>query len=235
VPVQSDPGVADAAPLRKDAERNRQRILATAAEVFADRGLDVSMDDIAAEAGVGVGTVYRRFPSKQALVDALFEQKISAVVAAAERAAAAPDAFDGLLDFIWTAAGMHARDQGLHQVLATAEFGGQTMESVRVRLTPIMSELVRRAREQGRLRSDFAVSDLGPIMVMANAVALHTRPAGAEVWRRHLQMLLDGLRADGPQTPLQVPALTESQVAALCEPPPPHQPHIEAPARPADR
>ena len=65
-------------PLRSDAERNRQRILAAAAEVFAERGLDVSLDDIAAAAGVGVGTVYRRFPDKDALIDALFEEKIAA-------------------------------------------------------------------------------------------------------------------------------------------------------------
>ena len=232
MPVQS---TSDAAPLRKDAERNRQRILAAAAEAFAEWGLDVSMDDIAAQAGVGVGTVYRRFPSKEALVDALFEQKISAVVDAAEQAAAAPDAFDGLVGFIWTAARMHAQDLGLHQVLATAVFGGETMESLRLQLTPIMSGLVERAREQGRLRPDFAVSDLGPIMVMTNAVALQTRPAGSEVWRRHLQMLLDGLRADGPQTPLPVPAMTESQVAALCESPPRRHLHVEPPARAADR
>ena len=70
-------------PLRADAERNRRRILAAAAEVFADRGLDVSLDDIAAAAGVGVGTVYRRFPNKDSLIDALFEEKMGRVIALA--------------------------------------------------------------------------------------------------------------------------------------------------------
>src|SRR5215207_11651643 len=73
-------------PLRADAERNRARILAAAAEVFAERGLDVSLDDIAAHAGVGVGTVYRRFPDKEALIDALCEDKIDRAVALADDA-----------------------------------------------------------------------------------------------------------------------------------------------------
>ena len=67
-------------PLRKDAERNRQRILAAAAEVFTERGLEATLDDVARHAGVGVGTVYRRFPDKAALADALFEERIDALV-----------------------------------------------------------------------------------------------------------------------------------------------------------
>ena len=77
-------------PLRKDAERNRQRILAAAGELFAERGLGVTLDDIARHAGVGVGTVYRRYPDKEVLIDALFEQRIEALCAVAERGARRP-------------------------------------------------------------------------------------------------------------------------------------------------
>src|SRR5688500_1594373 len=87
-------------PLRADAERNRARILAAAAEVFAERGLDVSLDDIAAHAGVGVGTVYRRFPDKDALIDALFEDKIDRVVALADDALEIEDPWEGFTTFM---------------------------------------------------------------------------------------------------------------------------------------
>src|ERR1700730_8059433 len=87
-------------PLRQDAERNRLRILQAAREVFADRGLDASLDQIAVHAGVGVGTVYRRFPDKDALIDALFEERIGEVAAAGQDALAAPDPWQGLVDFL---------------------------------------------------------------------------------------------------------------------------------------
>ena len=88
---------APSRPLRKDAERNRQRILAAAAEVFAARGLDVTLDDIAAHAGVGVGTVYRRFTDKDELIDAVFERQLDPVAALASDSLGSPDACDGLI------------------------------------------------------------------------------------------------------------------------------------------
>src|SRR4051794_16247958 len=83
--------------LRRDAERNRQRILAAAADAFARGGLAVTMDEIARHAGVGVGTVYRRFPDKELLIDALFEQRIEELVALAVAARDEPDPFVGLV------------------------------------------------------------------------------------------------------------------------------------------
>src|SRR5689334_7783557 len=86
-------------PLRKDAARNRELILETAAEVFAEQGLDAGYDEIARRAGIGVGTVYRRFPERSELVQALFESRIDEMVAIGEQAAAIPDAWEGLTWF----------------------------------------------------------------------------------------------------------------------------------------
>src|ERR1700694_3164569 len=97
-------------PLRRDAARNRLRILQAAREVFADRGLDASLDQIAAHAGVGVGTVYRRFPDKDALIDALFEERIGEIAAAAQRALSAPDPWEGLIGFLQQGKALRARD-----------------------------------------------------------------------------------------------------------------------------
>src|ERR1700722_6347926 len=87
-------------PLRRDAEQNRQRILRAAAEVFTTRGLQATLDDVARQAGGGVGTVYRRFPDKDSLVEALFEERIQAVADLAEKALAEPDSWDGLVSFL---------------------------------------------------------------------------------------------------------------------------------------
>ena len=93
-----------ARPLRRDAERNRQRILQAASEVFTERGLDVSLDEVARYAGVGVGTVYRRFRTKEDLVEALFVDRIEEVAALAEEAARAADPWSGLACFMEEAA-----------------------------------------------------------------------------------------------------------------------------------
>ena len=98
--VEESNGARPGRLLRADAERNRQRILAAAAELFTERGLEPSLDDVARHAGVGVGTVYRRFPDKASLADALFDERIDALVALAEQAQAEPDAWAALVSFL---------------------------------------------------------------------------------------------------------------------------------------
>src|SRR5829696_8551949 len=106
-------------PLRADAERNRARILAAATEVFAERGLDVTLDDIAAHAGLGVGTVYRRFADREALVEALFDERMQATIARLNAALQAPaeDAWEALVGVIRETCEAFARDRGLRQVM----------------------------------------------------------------------------------------------------------------------
>src|SRR5215216_5907506 len=110
-------------PLRADAERNRERILAAAAMVFAEHGLDVSLDDIAAAAGVGVGTVYRRFPDKDALIDALFEDKIDGAVQLASDALEIEDPWEGLVTFMRGMCRMQAEDRGFKDALLSRDRG----------------------------------------------------------------------------------------------------------------
>ena len=102
---------APARTLRKDAERNRQRILEAAAEVFTERGFEATLDDVARHAGVGVGTVYRRFPDKGSLADALFMERIDRLVGMAEHTQDQPDAWAALVSFLENAAGMLAGDR----------------------------------------------------------------------------------------------------------------------------
>src|SRR5215813_10673364 len=107
----------DERPLRKDAARNRERILAAAAEVFAERGLHVTLDDIARHAGVGVGTVYRRFADKDALIDALFDERLAQFSRLAEEALACDSPFTGFELFLSSALEQQAADRGLRELV----------------------------------------------------------------------------------------------------------------------
>jgi AcrR family transcriptional regulator len=200
-------------PLRRDAERNRLRILQAAREVFADRGFDASLDQIAAHAGVGVGTVYRRFPDKDALIDALFEDRIGEVAAAGQRALAAPDPWQGLVDFLQQTNALLARDRGLKQALLSR--GAHKTEHAREKIVPIATELVTRAQQAGTLRADLDPLDLPVIQLMVSAIAEFTREVSPELWQRALTIIIDGL-ATTRQTPTPLPGkpLDRDQLAA---------------------
>ena len=155
-----EPCAAPVRPLRRDAARNRQRVLKAASEVFTERGLDVSLDEVARHAGVGVGTVYRRFRTKEDLVEALFVDRIEAVAALAEDAAEAPDPWTGLAHFMEQAAEMLAGDSGLRQLLMFATYGGDRVRYARQRNAPVVTKLVERVQAAGQLRSDLQPTDI---------------------------------------------------------------------------
>lgn len=204
-------------PLRRDAERNRLRILEAAREVFAERGFDASLDQVAAHAGVGVGTVYRRFPDKDALIDALFEERIGDVAAAGQRALGASDPWEGIIDFVRYASAVQARDRGLRQALLSR--GADKTERAREKMIPIMTELVTRAQQAGSLRADLDPLDLPLVDLMVSTVADRTREVSPEIWQRALTIIMDGL-ATSRETPTPLPGkpLDRDQLAALAGP-----------------
>jgi AcrR family transcriptional regulator len=213
---EDHPGPEDCAgmvrPLRRDAERNRQRILKAASEVFTERGLDVSLDEVARHAGVGVGTVYRRFGTKEDLVEALFLDRIEEVAALAEEAAEASDPWSALVRFMEQAAEMLAGDLGLRQLLMFATYGRDRVWYARQRNAPLVSRLVERAQAAGQLRPDLRPTDIPFIIFVLTEAAHFARQTSPEIWRRYLTLVLDGLRPqrDGV-TPLPVPALNPDE------------------------
>jgi len=213
---QSEPGpgegIQPVRPLRRDAERNRERILKAASEVFTERGLDVSLDEVARHAGVGVGTVYRRFRTKEDLVEALFVDRIEEVAALAEKATHAPDPWSGLTGFMEEAATMLARDLGLRQMMMFATYGGDKVRYARERNQPLVTKLVERAQAAGQLRSDLRPTDIPFILFVLTEAAQLARPVSPEIWRRYLTVVLDGLRPERADvTPLPVPALLPAE------------------------
>jgi AcrR family transcriptional regulator len=205
----------DRRPLRADAARNRERILQAASEVFADRGLDATLDDVARNAGVGVATVYRRFPNKEALVEALFEEAVNEMVDLAVEAAGAEDSWEGLASFVERVTQMQVEDRGLRDVILHGTYGRNRVARAKERIVPPASRLIERAQRDGHLRPDFATSDMPMIELMVSSVAEYTPDAAPDLWRRYLGIILDGLRTSR-STPANLPpapSAEETEVA----------------------
>jgi len=208
----STPPANQERPLRRDAERNRQLILEAAREAFADEGLSVTLDEIGRRAGVGVGTVYRRFPEKKLLIDALFEDRINELVAVAEECLEFADPWDGLVGYLERAIEAHACDRGLKEVALSGAHGLERVNRARELIFPLVIRLVARAQADGTLRPDVSPTDLPLLQLMLGALSESTRNVDPEVWRRYLRIVTDGLRTnrDAPN-PLAQPALTPEQ------------------------
>jgi AcrR family transcriptional regulator len=201
-------------PLRKDAERNRQRVLDAAREVFAERGLGVSLDDIAKHAGVGVGTVYRRFPDKEQLIDALFEDRVGEILSAASESLEMKDPWQAVARFLERALELQVEDRALKELLLSTSEAHARIDRARERIEPVIVSLLERAQRAGVLRADLAVSDLLLLQHAIGEVADYSRDAAPEVWRRTLVIALDGMRPDRRRTtPMPVPPLDDEQIS----------------------
>jgi AcrR family transcriptional regulator len=199
---------APSRPLRKDAARNRELLIAAAREVFAERGLEASLDDVAHRAGLGIGTAYRHFPNKYELAKAIFAQAIDEIIELAERAVAMDDPWDGIVSFMEGTAEAQSADRGLREVLLGVH-DDELVTQVNDRLSAPLRDLVRRAKRSGALRKDAEATDLGLAVMMLCMVADITGDVAPRLWRRYLPILLDGLR---PGAKLPVPPIGEDDL-----------------------
>jgi AcrR family transcriptional regulator len=199
-------------PLRADAQRNRDRLVAAGREVFAERGFDASLDDVAHHAGVGVGTAYRRFPNKEALIDEIFEERVTEILDSLERALDMEDAWIGLQQFITELLEFQASDRGLKQAFHESSEGRDRIRCAKERFIPLLSSLVDRAKAQGTLRSDATTTDILIGTLMIGAVVDATHDVDPDAWRRYLTFALDGFAAQpGQLSGPVVPSLTPEQ------------------------
>src|SRR6478735_590634 len=196
--------IATSRPLRKDAARNRELLLVAAREVFAERGLDASLDDVARRAGLGVGTAYRHFANKYELARAIFAQAVDDIVALAERGARSDDPWAGIVGFVEGAAAAQTADRGLREVLSGVHDPDE-LDEINARLAGPLAEMVARAKADGVLRPCVEPTDIGMVVLMLCAVGDIAGDVAPRLWRRYLGLLLDGLRA-GPD--LEVPAIS---------------------------
>ena len=203
-------------PLRRDAQANRERIVAAARVAFAVAGTGVSVEEIARRADVGMGTLYRHFPAKADLVDAVLEEAFAEFIGAAQVALAYEDAWAGFCGFLERVFTLHRENCGLKDVIASREHGRERVEAMRARMRPLIRQLIERAQAQGALRADFTPEDMPLVFWSGGRVIDATTSVAPDVWRRHLGLLLDGLRAEAA-TPLPHPPLTRAQLNRATE------------------
>lgn len=196
---------------RRDAALNNERLVQAAREVFAREGLSATLEDIAKQAGVGVGTIYRNFASKQEIVESLYDAAIDSALAEAQEALQLEDPWEAIRTFFEVIATRQAQDRGLHERFLG--FGGSgPAEGTATRLLATLSPLFERASAAGVLREGVTVTDITPIFAMLNSIYGISR-TNPELWRRYLAVILDGLRAT-ERPALPVPAMDAAEFAA---------------------
>jgi len=185
-----------ARPLRADARRNREKVLAAAAAVFAQSGIEAQVEDIARRAGVGVGTVYRHFPTKEALVTAMAEAHFNRLSAAVENAIdETGEPWDVFVATVWRSASEAAADIAWCEIMAGHPSAVHAVAAGRERLATATATLIGRAQARGAMRADATVKDITTIMCGFGHVAAAQRAGAAVDWERYLTIALDGLRA----------------------------------------
>jgi AcrR family transcriptional regulator len=193
---------------RRDAQRNHDRVLAAAREVLGESGADACMEEIAARAGVGVGTVYRRFASKDALIDELLQLVLEQIVSATERALARADGHG--LEELLRALGQSFADHAKYASLLLAR---HTDEATEHRIRTAIDELTARARAAGTVNPGVTAGDVVVLVWAMRGLVQAADAAAAAAWPRFLDIQLAGLRATGPVS--RTPPLSAGQLAEL--------------------
>ena len=184
---------------RADARRNREAILAAAREALCEGGCQCPIEDIAKKAGLGVGTVYRHFPNKEALLDALMEQRFELLAARATEALEQDDPWEAFCDLLRFAAAHQSEDRGLSEVLSQRPSKGRE-NAIKSGLTATTEELMRRAQATGQMRKDALIEDVPTILCgLGGVIGAHEESMPALNWERFLAIMLDGLAAPGHQ------------------------------------
>jgi AcrR family transcriptional regulator len=197
VPV-AEPGLPPAERgLRADATRSRVAILTAARQVFAEQGLRAPLEEIARRAGVGIATLYRRFPTRERLVAAALIEKVIQYEDAACQALAEPDPWDGFAGLVRRICELQANDRGLSDLLSMTLPASEEVERLRAEAHGHVAQLVARAKAAGRLRPDFAPEDLLLVLIANAAVAHVTGPDAPDAWRRFVELVLDAFQYTG--------------------------------------
>jgi AcrR family transcriptional regulator len=202
--------------LRADAARNRQALIDAAQRLFTTRGLSVTLDDIAAEAGVNVATAYRNFRNKHELIDAFLAQRFEQITGIADEAAALEDPWQGLSDFLTRLLHLMAGDRGLHDVFGPGA-NEEWFIQMEARIEPVVDGILTRGKQSGAVRPEIQTADLGVILRMLSTVSDIPSDDADGLLDRYVGFALSGLRPGPVPLTGQPPSH-----AALRAAPPPH-------------
>jgi AcrR family transcriptional regulator len=202
--------VAAGAP-RRDRARNREALLAAARDVFAEHGLGASLQQVARDAGVAIGTLYRHFPTRDDLLVAVFADKLKRVAEAGEQALGGSDPWDGFVRFVETLCALAAEDLGFNELTSIDRPARGGAAAVRAHIHQLWQRLLTRAQEAGALRPDLVLTDMFVLLWSQSRIIEATYGVAPRAWRRHLYLMLDAYRADRA-TALPVAALTRGEM-----------------------
>ncbi|WP_425575255.1 TetR/AcrR family transcriptional regulator [Streptomyces durmitorensis] len=211
-------------PRRRDARRNWDLLVEAAREVFAEQGLEAPLDVIARRAGVGNATLYRNFPTRAALIDAVFHDLLTGTMAVGEQARSAPDAWAALNDYLRAVFVTLAADRGTNDLMTTHLEGIEALQAVHAHNRETMEILLSRGREQGTVRADATTEDvLFALAALGRAIPALTTATTPEAWRRPLTLFLAGLHTSPPTPPLPGTPLTATELAEVLQELGPHR------------
>jgi AcrR family transcriptional regulator len=208
-------GIMTTRGLRADAARNRAAIVAVARDVFAEQGLEAPLETIAARAGVGIATLYRRFPTREKLVAAALTEKVAEYAEAAEQALADADPWAGFAGFVLRICELQAADRGLSDLLSMTLPADEQVEQLRRTANERVVTLIDRAKAAGSLRADFTGEDLVLLLIATAAVMHVTRADAPGAWRRFVALALDGFGRQGPADLPEPPSTGQMTQAML--------------------
>jgi AcrR family transcriptional regulator len=185
-------------PRRADARRNRARIIASARKLFARLGNDAQMEEIAADSGLGMGTLYRHFPNKQALLTEIVRERFEGMIELAQTAERIEDpgeAFEAVLRSYLEAADGDAAFQ--LALLGSTEFEWEGVVQQKAEFAEIVTRIIERAVAAGEVRDDLSYPDF-PLITNGVMATMYFKPSGNDDWRRHLELVLDRVRTSAP-------------------------------------
>lgn len=210
-------GAERSRPLRADAERNRERIVSAAARLFAEQGLSVPLEDVARAAGVGVATLYRRFPTRTDLAIAAFERNMASYEEAVDKALDNPHPWEAFRNLVYEICALQASDPGLRALLTTAFPASSVIEQRATEAIDKLGQVIARAQQDGRLRPDIGIADIVVMLLADQGVLEATREHAPDAWRRFAALMVDAFRV-GPREALPPPTPAEelrSSIAML--------------------
>jgi AcrR family transcriptional regulator len=200
-------------PLRRDARERRARLLASARREFAERGVDASLEQIARDAGVAIGTLYRHFPTRLDLLEAAFEPRLQEFLDQADVALRTDDPWDGFVTYLENLFRVQAGDRGFNDFLSRRFPGSPATERIHDRMCQQIDDVLTRAQQAGRVRLDITLADIVNLIWSNGRMIDATSITAPDAWRRQLHLMLDAYRAERAH-PIPEPPMTDEQLYA---------------------
>ena len=198
-------------PRRRDARASHQRLIAAAQQEFASRGVDASLERIARDAGVSIGTLYRHFPTRLDLLMAAFQNRLEEFLEGADRAMTIDDPWDSFVSYLENLFTVQAGDRGFNDFLSRRFPGNAETERIHDQMCLQIETVLGRARESGQARPDIALADVVNLIWSNGRIMDATSATAPNAWRRHLHLMLDAYRAERAH-PLAEPPMSEKQL-----------------------